>query len=130
MTPATTLPTQCLSSRLLSPQILDRMKEGDLSFKDPSLQAPDELVKVLIGLALGCCDCTISQRPQMRDVVAELAAARAKFLGRIPDKHAAQVEKSESAWTSLKHSLSFKIRQLDSQFGESNSFIDDPHDIV
>ena len=108
-------------------QISDKMKEGDLSFKDQSLLAPDDLVKLVIDLALSCSDSTISRRPQMRDVVAELAAARSMHLGKSPDKHAAQVEKSESAWASLKHSLSFKIRQLESQFEESDSFIYESH---
>ena len=115
-----------LPNALLHVQVAGFLKEKDTSFKDADLVAPDELLLTLAELGLVCASSTVSERPQMKDVVADLEAARSKFMGRNPDKFAARMDSTTDSWAGLK-SLTFRIRELEESV-ESIIIADDDDD--
>ena len=69
-------------------------------------------ILTLAELGLACASGTVAERPQMKDVVADLEAVRSKFMGRNPDKFAARMDSTTDSWAGLK-SLTFRIRELE-----------------
>ncbi|CAI5534305.1 unnamed protein product [Closterium sp. Naga37s-1] len=72
---------------------------GDASaFKDPQLEAPDDLVLRMARLALRCTAMPTASRPSISRVLGELLVMKEEFLGQEEDRMAARIDRElESA---------------------------------
>ena len=80
------------------------------TFKDPSLEAPDDVLVNLAHVALNCMAMPTSGRPRIRGVSVELESVRAKTIGVDPNDHARRVDKNVRRGISL--SLSKELSEL------------------
>ncbi|GJP34356.1 hypothetical protein CLOM_g18807 [Closterium sp. NIES-68] len=68
---------------------------GDAAaFKDPQLEAPDDLVLRMAKLALSCTAMPTASRPSISRVLGELLVMKEEFLGQEEDRMAARIDHS------------------------------------
>ncbi|CAI7887456.1 unnamed protein product [Closterium sp. NIES-54] len=75
-------------------QVAPLIAAGDVSaFKDPHLQAPDDLVLRMAKLAISCTVMPTASRPSMNRILAELLEMKDEFLGAESNRMAEKIDR-------------------------------------
>ncbi|CAI7925021.1 unnamed protein product, partial [Closterium sp. NIES-53] len=92
------------------------------AFKDPRLDAPDDILLRLARLALSCTAMPTASRPSMGKVLGELVAVRGEIVGEEVDKVASRIDSEIDTSSDLDFNASIaRAHQIAMQSGSSDT---------
>ncbi|CAI7934028.1 unnamed protein product [Closterium sp. NIES-54] len=92
------------------------------AFKDPRLDAPDDILLRLARLALSCTTKPTASRPSMGKVLGELVAVRGEIVGEEVDKVASRIDSEIDTSSDLDFNASIaRAHQIAMQSGSSDT---------
>ncbi|CAI5987141.1 unnamed protein product [Closterium sp. NIES-65] len=92
------------------------------AFRDPSLDAPDDILLRLARLALSCTAMPTASRPSMGKVLGELVAVRGEIVGEEVDKVASRIDSEIDTSTDLDFNASIaRAHEIATQSGSSDT---------
>ncbi|CAI7903584.1 unnamed protein product, partial [Closterium sp. NIES-53] len=92
------------------------------ALRDPSLDAPDDILLRLARLALSCTAMPTASRPSMGKVLGELVAVRGEIVGEEVDKVASRIDSEIDTSSDLDFNASIaRAHQIAMQSGPSDT---------